>query len=204
MSRSDTGVIQYKVAHCGAAAALEVAIESAYADLRWRSQLYVWKAGLARTRDQVTLLGDDILHESLERVLNKPGAYDPTRPVHAWVMGFVANVILERQRAKRNDAAHVVDEPEVPGGDGDLLLSRLETVQDVATQRHHQLQEILGLVGPADRQVLELRYLHGLPFRELGTALGITENAARVRHHRALDRLKDACFAAERAGSEDR
>jgi RNA polymerase sigma factor (sigma-70 family) len=119
-------------------------------------------------------------------------------------MRFVAYVIMERQRAKRADSHHLIDEREHRDAEGELLPSRIEMVRDTATQRFHQLQEILSLVGPADRQVLELRYVHELSFRELAAALGIAENAARVRHHRAVLRLTKEYFAAEKAGSEER
>lgn len=204
MRRGEAGIAQQMARISGGLAALEAAIEAAYPELRRRTHLYAWKSGVARTRDEAAIIGDDILHESLERVLDKADAYDPARSVHAWVMKFVTNVILERKRAWWNDAAHIASEPEVPRGESESLLSRLEMIQDITTEGHHRLQEILTLVGPMDQQVLELRYIYGMSFRELGAAMGISENAARVRHHRVISRLTDAYFAADQAGSEER
>ena len=52
------------------------------------------------------------------------------------------------------------------------------------------MQKALDLLGEADREVLILRYLEDMPFAEVATVLGITENAAKVRHFRALDRMR--------------
>jgi RNA polymerase sigma factor (sigma-70 family) len=41
-----------------------------------------------------------------------------------------------------------------------------------------------------DRQAIYLRYFDGLPFAEVAQLMGTTESAARVRVHRALDRLR--------------
>ena len=46
-------------------------------------------------------------------------------------------------------------------------------------------------LGEGEREVLVLRYLEGLPFAEVAAVLGITENAAKVRHFRALERLRE-------------
>jgi RNA polymerase sigma factor (sigma-70 family) len=45
---------------------------------------------------------------------------------------------------------------------------------------------------PPDREILSLRFGAGLSNREIGHRLGITANAAAVRVHRALARLRRA------------
>lgn len=39
------------------------------------------------------------------------------------------------------------------------------------------------------REVVELRYWSGLSFAEIGEQLGVTENNAKIRHHRAIKEL---------------
>lgn len=50
----------------------------------------------------------------------------------------------------------------------------------------------LGRLAPRDREVLELRYLEGLSNAEAAAALGIGEGALKMRHLRALERLRVA------------
>lgn len=53
------------------------------------------------------------------------------------------------------------------------------------------LEDAMRELPDRDRDVLLLRYFQRQPLREVGDALGISEDAARVRADRALDRLRD-------------
>lgn len=53
-----------------------------------------------------------------------------------------------------------------------------------------RVDEALALLATADREVLILRFYQEASFAEIGVALGISEEAARKRTHRALARMK--------------
>jgi RNA polymerase sigma-70 factor (ECF subfamily) len=53
-----------------------------------------------------------------------------------------------------------------------------------------RVQEALAQLAERDREVLMLRYLEQLSTREMAAVLGITEGAVKVRHLRALERLR--------------
>jgi RNA polymerase sigma-70 factor (ECF subfamily) len=67
-----------------------------------------------------------------------------------------------------------------------------------ATFRRGELRQrvsrALQTLGEADREVLVLRYLEDLPFADIADALGITQNAAKVRHFRALERMRKLMY----------
>jgi RNA polymerase sigma-70 factor (ECF subfamily) len=52
------------------------------------------------------------------------------------------------------------------------------------------MERALARLGERDREVLVLRYLEKLSPGEIAAVLGIREGAAKVRHVRALDRLR--------------
>ncbi len=52
------------------------------------------------------------------------------------------------------------------------------------------LDEAVGSLNPVDRQAVLLRFFQGRSHREVGAALGVTEDAARVRVDRALEKLR--------------
>ncbi len=60
----------------------------------------------------------------------------------------------------------------------------------------------LELIEPEDRKVILLREHEGLSFAEVGEALGIQENTARMRFQRALPRLMKKVESLRRAGDE--
>jgi RNA polymerase sigma-70 factor, ECF subfamily len=70
-------------------------------------------------------------------------------------------------------------------------------------ERREQAQKALDLLPAGERRAVELRFLHDLSYAEIAGVLGTTEEAARMRVHRGLERMKSrlgrdasACFAA--------
>jgi RNA polymerase sigma-70 factor, ECF subfamily len=59
------------------------------------------------------------------------------------------------------------------------------------------VREAIAELPDRQREVVLLRIDGGLPFAEIGTALGITENAAKVSFHHGVRRLR------ERLGGDD-
>jgi RNA polymerase sigma-70 factor (ECF subfamily) len=60
----------------------------------------------------------------------------------------------------------------------------------VRKELRRRVQEALNQLAERDREVLVLRYLEGLSTKETAAVLGIREGAAKVRHLRALERLR--------------
>ena len=52
------------------------------------------------------------------------------------------------------------------------------------------IDEALNESGEADREAIVLRYFESYEFALVGAALGVSENAARMRVDRALDKLR--------------
>jgi RNA polymerase sigma-70 factor (ECF subfamily) len=65
-----------------------------------------------------------------------------------------------------------------------------DLTQDLET--NEEVSAMLALVSDDDRRVLRLAVLYDLNGEELAQALGVTSGAARVRLHRALNRLRQA------------
>lgn len=62
--------------------------------------------------------------------------------------------------------------------------------EDETDKNKQKLIHCLGLLKQGDVQLLELRYFERRSYREIGEILEITENNAKVRAFRALERLK--------------
>src|SRR4030095_10415353 len=60
---------------------------------------------------------------------------------------------------------------------------------------HPVLDEVLDSLDDRDRAALLLRFFRQHSFREVGSALGVSEDAARMRVGRALDKLRDLLAA---------
>jgi RNA polymerase sigma-70 factor (ECF subfamily) len=64
-------------------------------------------------------------------------------------------------------------------------------MNEQSSEEHYQLllQAIKDLPED-DLQLIEMRFFESKPFREIGEILAITENNAKVKLYRVLDRMK--------------
>lgn len=61
----------------------------------------------------------------------------------------------------------------------------------IRTELRERLQAALAKMGPRDREILVMRNLEELSIAEIAVALDISEATVKVRHLRALRRLKE-------------
>lgn len=85
----------------------------------------------------------------------------------------------EQRRRLREQEAHIMQETNANSG-AELQWEQLQPVIDDAM---HELPE-------ADREAILQRYFEKQPFLQIGAKLGLTENAARMRVERALEKLR--------------
>ena len=65
-----------------------------------------------------------------------------------------------------------------------------EFEEDVSSENKNKLIKCLRILNEKDMQLLEMRYFERRSYKEIGEILDITENNAKVRSFRALEKLK--------------
>ena len=65
-----------------------------------------------------------------------------------------------------------------------------EFEEDTSSENKAKLISCLSKLNENDMQMLEMRYFEKRSYKEIGETLGITENNAKVRSFRALEKLK--------------
>jgi RNA polymerase sigma-70 factor (ECF subfamily) len=145
---------------------------------------------------------DDIYQEvSIEAVR----AFDQTEFEHrepfSWLCQIAEQRIIDAHRrffgAQKRDAAREVALG-APGGDSqhaaviDLLVASMTSPTQALSRkgREARLYEALADLPPEQREALKLRYLDGLPSKEIAQRLGKSDGAIRVMLTRSLDRLQ--------------
>jgi RNA polymerase sigma factor (sigma-70 family) len=111
--------------------------------------------------------------------------------------------IRRTQRDHENLAQSMDSVKEYQAAKG-VTSNQLTHTFDVVLKQHDSLFELLELVPPQDRLILQYRYVDGLTGHELAEALGVREVTARVQLSRAVRRLSAAYHEAEQAGKGDR
>jgi RNA polymerase sigma factor (sigma-70 family) len=163
---------------------------------------YVARTGLARG-EAVQSVTVEILQDTMIEALAHADRLNAATQPRAWFLAIAAN-ILKRKRAEAakqqqrevlvSDIAarqDVIDE----GDFFDLITSRVQPEQQI--EMDEQVAEMLSLVSPDEQEVLRLAFLRDLDTNMLAQALHISPGAARVRLHRALNKLRMAWRASQ-------
>jgi RNA polymerase sigma factor (sigma-70 family) len=139
-----------------------------------------------RVRDEEAAL--DLTAETFARALTAIRRYRPEAGgFGAWLQGIAQNLLLVYLRERRVETAarRRLGMPLGPyAGAFDDVDRRL-----VAEARRAELAAALDALPDTQREALELRVVEQLPYEEIGSRLGCSTGAARVRVTRALRAL---------------
>lgn len=103
-------------------------------------------------------------------------------PFRAWLVRIALNELRMHWR-KRKEV--VMD---LGWAEASMLAAECGVARQEADMQ--ALAGALGQLKPDQARLIELRYFDGLSFAEVGAVLGIAEDAAKMRTHRVLARLR--------------
>lgn len=161
---------------------------------------YVLAAGLA-TGDEVRIEAIDLLNDVVVEALEHADRFDPNGQPRFWLQGIAANLIKRRQakRAKlnwREPLVRDIYENDSEMISDDEIFDRVATLADSAADPSHEMESdeavsaLLEGLPASEQQVLQLAIVTELDGKGLARELGISPGAARVRLHRALNKLR--------------
>ena len=126
-------------------------------------------------------LAEEITQETFFRSLDAIAGFRGDCPLSAWLCRIARNCWLDYCRERRHLAPEREPEAHAPGTE-EAFLRREEARRALAG---------IGRLPEPYGEVLRLRALGGLSFRDIGAAYGKTETWARVTCFRARQRLKE-------------
>jgi RNA polymerase sigma-70 factor (ECF subfamily) len=103
-------------------------------------------------------------------------------PFSSWLYRIAINEITQFYRDKTKMRIISISER--------TLVNIIEDAGEDKTEMVATLKKALLYLEEGDLSIIELRYFEEKPFAEVGQILGITENNAKVKTYRALDKLK--------------
>ncbi len=156
--------------------------DRAFRDLVERHAGLVYQTALRRAG------GDHALARDAAQVVftdlaQKAGSLPPDTVLAGWLhrhTGFVTAKLIRSEQRRRQREHRAAMETSLSKSEDESLWHRMAPVLD----------EALGRLSAADRDALVLRYLEGRDLREVGGLTGLSENSARMRVSRALEKLR--------------
>lgn len=127
-------------------------------------------------------LAKDTAQVTFAALAKKAGALLERPTVGGWLYRtaqFTAIDTVRRERRRRAREQEAFDMSEITRGTDETDWDKVRPLLDRA----------IGELGEADRDAVVMRFIHGCSFGEVGARLRLTENAARMRVERALDKL---------------
>jgi RNA polymerase sigma-70 factor (ECF subfamily) len=129
-------------------------------------------------------LASDITSQVFLKVLTHIKKYKiQDVPFSAWLYKIAYNEAMLFFRKSKKMRSVVLDEELIEG-----ISDELEEFPKEKIMR--SMEGLIGRLKQAEFELIELRFYKGKPFREIGYILGCSENTAKVRSHRLIQKLK--------------
>ena len=161
--------------------------QQAYAVLVNRYQNYVFTLCLriVKGREDAEEVAQDVFIKAYKYLADFRGASKFT----TWLYTIVNNTCISFLRKKKLDIHSLDNEKVFEVADSQDSGMRANLVEQKS--RVSMVNEAIGLLSPADAEIITLFYKAEQSLEETAQVLGIEVNAAKVRLHRARTRLKE-------------
>lgn len=157
--------------------------EAAFAALVQQHLSLVYHAALRRTNGDVHL-AEEVAQTVFANLAREAGSLQHHAVLTGWLYvatrHAAANAMRSELRRKtREREAHTMNEPTA----GEMSDAEW-------TQLRPEIDSVMDELNEADRNAVLLRYFENRPYAEIGASFRITEDAARMRVDRALEKLR--------------
>ncbi|HEU4719216.1 MAG TPA: sigma-70 family RNA polymerase sigma factor [Bacteroidia bacterium] len=135
-----------------------------------------------RTNDD-EIAGDIVSNTFLKAMLSLKSYTFKGVPFSAWLFRIALNEVNLFFRKTKRERVVSLDR-------SGIVSVIAESGQEDSEGHRILLMKILGTLPAEEMQLIELRFFEKRPFSEVGEILGITENNAKVKTYRILDKMK--------------
>lgn len=168
----------------------------------WRTLLDAYTPrvfGLIRSQCGDSDLAEEITQSTFCTIAAKLGEYVELGRFESWIFRIAMNRLRDEMRRRKRHAVPMDSGPLTSlasgtasgAGVGGRGPSEPSTSGDPDRLGTRLLREAMASLGEADREVMNLRHIGGLSFKQMADALDEPLGTLLARHHRALRKLRE-------------
>jgi RNA polymerase sigma factor (sigma-70 family) len=162
--------------------------QSAFAELVRRHLNLVYSAALRQVRS--THLAEEIAQSVFLDLARNPAGLKPGTPLVAWLHVVTRRTAIDVIRRESRRQTHERAAAAELAVCGEHVEPAMKPDSSAWSEVEPLLDEAVETLAPADRNAILLRFFENKSLREVGAALGVSEDTAQKRVSRALERLR--------------
>jgi RNA polymerase sigma-70 factor (ECF subfamily) len=168
--------------------------EEAFAELYRQHIRYVRAIGRSILRKNDL---DDMCQETFLRAFTRLHTFDVNLKFRPWITRIAINqclLTLRQGRQASNGDSHLVQmDVEMTDEALDRFVFACADTQLEGVSARLDLDRLLQVLNPLERQVLEMAYLEGVPYVEIAAVVGLPLTTVRTKIHNAKIKLRIKC-----------
>lgn len=131
------------------------------------------------------MLSEDLTQEVFIKVIKYKASYKNGN-FAAWIYTIARNIFSSHYQKMKKERSNLIDD--------DRLDSNETLVSESNREELDHLQRALLLLSNSDRELIVMHRFQEIKYEQIAQIIGSTENAVKVKVHRALKKLKDIYF----------
>ncbi len=151
--------------------------------------------GLLRSQGADPELAEEIAQSVFCTVASKLRDYVDEGRFESWLFRIAMNRLRDEARRRKRHARPVGEQEALEALAGSAPDSRADRPD---REELDALQAAIARLSPADRQIIDLRHVGGMSFKQMSEFLGESLGTLLARHHRALAKLRGMLEADDR------
>ena len=134
------------------------------------------------------MVSEDLTQDVFIKVIKYRTSYNQGN-FAAWIYTIARNIFSNHYQKTKKERAIIIDD--------DKLESDKETVSESKQEELDHLQKALLKLSNYDRELIVMHRFQEIKYEQIAQIIGSTENAVKVKVHRAIKKLKEIYFQKE-------
>ncbi|WP_026775885.1 RNA polymerase sigma factor [Polaribacter sp. Hel_I_88] len=141
-----------------------------------------------RKMTQNKMVSEDLTQDVFIKVIKYRASYNQGN-FAAWIYTIARNIFSSHYQTTKKERTILIDDNKLESNENSISESQQEELD--------HLQKALQKLSNSDRELIVMHRFQEIKYQQIAQIIGSTENAVKVKVHRALKKLKEIYFQKE-------